>query len=108
MSTNHPLPDQFKELNPFLSTWALPTESERNARRRSSTMEEIQSFYEAILPLMDEIILYLNQYPLDKMPEDTTRLLHLALSFMEISPAVELFGEPDESGVFDAARLKIE
>ena len=70
-------------------------------------MEEIRAFYEAILPRMDEVITYLNQYPLEAMPEDATRLFYLALSFMEISPAVELFGEPDESGVFEAERFKI-
>ncbi|CAN5690040.1 hypothetical protein BH20ACI3_BH20ACI3_08680 [soil metagenome] len=104
---SHLLPDQFRELNSFVETWALVTESERNARRRSSTMEEIQKFYNAILPRMDEIITHLNQYPLDSLPEDAKRLFYLALSFMEVSPAVELLGEPDETGAFEAARFKI-
>jgi len=107
MTTNYSLPDQFRDLNPFVGGWALATESERNKKRLSSTMEEIQGFYDALLSRMDEIIMYLNQYPLDEMPEEAKRLLYLALSFMEISTAVELFGEPDESGVFEAARLRI-
>lgn len=101
------LPNQFADLTLFVQTWALPTESARNAMRRSSRMEEIRAFYDAMLPRMDEIIAYLNQYPLDDMPGEAARLLHMALSFMEVSPAVELFGEPDESGVFPAERLKI-
>jgi hypothetical protein len=107
MSTERGLPSKFWDLNSFATPWALATETERNQKRRSSTMEEIQVFYEAILPRMEEIILYLNQYPLDGIPEDGKRLLNLALSFMEVSPAVELFHEPDESGVFAAERFKI-
>jgi hypothetical protein len=70
-------------------------------------MEEIQAFYEAMLPRMDEIINYLNQYPLDGLPAEAKRLFDLALSLMEISPAVELFKEPDETGAFEATRFKI-
>ncbi|HKZ80387.1 MAG TPA: hypothetical protein VJ124_19080 [Pyrinomonadaceae bacterium] len=107
MASEHYLPDQFQELNSFSERWALATERERNDRRRSSTMEEIQKFYDAILPRMDEIINYLNQYPLDGLPVDARRLFYLALSFMEISPSVELFREPDETGAFEATRFKI-
>jgi hypothetical protein len=107
MVSEYPLPVQFQELNSFSEGWALATERERNARRRSSTMEEIQRFYEAMLPRMDEIINYLNQYPLDAMPADAKRLFYLALSFMEVSPSVELFKEPDETGAFEATRFQI-
>ncbi len=102
-----PLPQQFQELAAFIDKWSLATERERNACRRASTMEEIQQFYDAMLPRMNGLIEYLNQYPLDALPEDAERLFYLALSFMEVSPAVELFREPDESGAFDAARFVI-
>lgn len=107
MSAIDLLPEQFKGLDPLAREWALASESERNKKRRSSTMEEIRAFYQAVLPRMDQIVAYLNRYPLGEMPEDAERLFYLALSFMEVSPAVELFGEPDESGVFPADRLKI-
>ncbi len=102
-----PLPSQFNQLNSLAEKWALASELDRNDRRRSSTMEEIQSCYDAMLPRMDEIIAYLNQYPLNNLPADAQRLFYLALSFMEISPAIELFKEPDETGVFAAGRFKI-
>lgn len=100
------LPEPFSDLESFAS-WALPAERERNGRRRASTMEGLRAFYDAILPRMDEIIAYLDQYPLDAMPDDARCLLLMGLSFMEISPAVELLGEPDESGVFEASRFTI-
>ena len=107
MDDNHSLPNQFKDLTPFVSSWALATESERNKKRLSSTMEEIQAYYNTLLPRIDGIIAYLNQFSLGKMPGEAIRLLYLALSFMEISPAVELFGQPDEANVFEAARFRI-
>lgn len=100
------LPNQFKDLD-FLGEWALASELGRNRKRRESTMEEIQRCYHALLPRMDEIVAYLNSYTLDDLSPDAQRLLYLALSFMEISPAVELFNEPDENGVFAATRFKI-
>lgn len=106
MTISNSLPVQFEDLNNF-TAWALPTETERNRKRRASTMAELQSFYDAILPRMDAVIAYLNQFPLDQMPVEAQRLFYMALSLMEISTAVELLGEPDESGVFDAERFKI-
>jgi hypothetical protein len=101
------LPETFEDLSPYVSAWALKTQAERNKKRRVSTMEELRTFYNALLPRMEEIIRYLDQYPLDGMPEEATKLLQLALSFVEVSPAVELIGEPDEAGVFAAERLII-
>jgi hypothetical protein len=107
MTTPNLLPEAFESLSTYVSAWALKTEIERNKKRRTSTMEELRTFYAALLPRMDEIIQYLNQYPLDGMPAEATRLFQLALSFMEVSPAVELIGEPDETGVFAAERFTI-
>jgi hypothetical protein len=99
------LPDQFKELEPFLEAWALPTRAERHRKRLSSTMQEIQSFYDAILPRMEKIISCLNQYPLDAMPEEARNLYYLALSLAEVAPAVELFKQPAVVDGFDPARF---
>lgn len=107
MSAKHALPTEFQDLECFSEKWALATEVERNKQRRGSTMEELNEYYEAILPRMDAIITYLNEYPFEQMPEDAKRLLYMGLSLMEISPAIELLGEPDESGVFEAARFNI-
>jgi hypothetical protein len=99
------LPADFAELDPFVSDWALPTEPERSLKRRTSNMTQIQAFYQAIMSRMEKIIEHLNGFPLESLPEPERRLLYLALSVMEISFAVEVFGEPEESGMFDATRL---
>jgi hypothetical protein len=99
------LPDPFKDLEPFVSSWALAKEAERNRKRLSSTMEEIRAFYQALLPRMEAIIAYLNRFPLEEMPEDARRLFYLTLSLAEISPAVELYGEPGVIDGFESARF---
>lgn len=99
------VPDQFKDLGAFAPAWTLATETERNHRRLSSSMEELQALYEAMLPQMDAIFEYLNQFPLDNMPEDAKRLFYLTLSFAEIAPAVELFKQPSVIDGFESARF---
>lgn len=88
------LPAGFEDLEPFVG-WSLASERERNHKRLSSSMSEIQALYDALLPRMDEIINYLNKQPLDDMPEDARRLFHLSLALAEIAPAVEFYKQPD-------------
>ena len=105
MSTNM-LPRQFSALEDLAKEWALPTEAERVQKRLSSAMPEIRAFYDAILPHMEEVLAYLNQFPLDDMPPDATRLLHLSFSLAEVSLAVEWWGEPGVPDGYDPARWK--
>ncbi len=49
------LPENFEELERFVSAWSLPTEQERNRKRRGSSMQEIRSFYDAMLQRMPAI-----------------------------------------------------
>jgi len=99
----HVLPEQFEDLTPYLA-WSLPTDRERSVKRQSSSMGEINAFYHAMLPRMDEILSYLEQYPLERVPADVQRLFYLTLSLAKIAPAVEMYGEPNAEGL-DALRL---
>ncbi|MBA2526252.1 MAG: hypothetical protein H0V18_10820 [Pyrinomonadaceae bacterium] len=89
------LPAGFEDLERFVDAWSLASERERNRQRLSSSMEEIQALYDALLPRMDEVIGYLNQQPLNDMPEDARRLFHLSLALAEIAPAVEFYKQPE-------------
>jgi hypothetical protein len=88
------LPAGFEDLQTF-ADWSLVSERERNHKRLSSSMSEIQALYDALLPRMEEIINYLNKQPLDNMTEDARRLFHLSLALAEIAPAVEFYKQPD-------------
>ena len=99
------LPDQFSDLEGFAAAWSLETERERSRRRRSSTMPEIQAFYDTILPRAAAIIEYLNGFSLDEMPEREKALFYMLLSLAEVANAVEIFQQPQVIDGFDPERF---
>ena len=48
------LPAGFADLEPFTASGALATEKERFAKRLASSMDELQAFYDAALPRLDD------------------------------------------------------
>jgi hypothetical protein len=87
------LPAAFADLEPF-TAWALATERERFAKRLSSTMDELQAFYDAAFPRLEEAIAYLDGFDLTALPEDATRLLWLCYSLINASFPVEVWRQP--------------
>src|SRR5579862_110447 len=87
------LPPEFAELEPF-ADWALATEPERYAKRLSSTMFEMQAFYDAALPRLEDAASYLEELPLDALPDDATRLLQLCYSLINVSFPIEAWRQP--------------
>jgi hypothetical protein len=105
MSSTAPrLPEEFRDLERF-SDWSLATERERQYKRLASEMSELHEFYGAMLPRVEEIVSYLNQFPLDALPDEARHLLNLCLSVVEVSNAVEMFGQPAVIDGFDAERF---
>ena len=67
------LPSEFSDLEPFASRWCLLTEAERYAARLSSSMSEIQTFYDAAMARGEDMIAYCDRYPLKGMPEQAVK-----------------------------------
>ena len=88
------LPSEFGDLEPFAADWCLPTERERFAKRMSSSMDEMQAFYDAFFPRAEAAIAYCDQFPLDELPEDAERLLQLLYSLVMASFPVEAWRQP--------------
>lgn len=103
-----PLPPGFEGLSVHTPRWALPTEAARNLARRTASMEELESFYQAMLPQMERIIAFLNGRELSALDGPEQDLLALAKSFMEAAISVELFREPDPADAFPGDRYRIE
>ena len=57
-------------------------------------MDEIQEFYDAIMPRAEAAMQYLDKLPLDDLPEDAWRLLKLLYSLIVMSFAVEIWKQP--------------
>ena len=100
------LPGQFQELEQFVELWAFATENERSRKRWSSTPEDFQSFYDAMVPRLDEILGYLDGFPVDDLPADAVPLFHLAVAVAEVAPHVEFYkGAAKVPYSFDARRM---
>ena len=66
-------------------------EPERYAERMASSMEEMQEFYDAAYPRVEEAIDYCEKFPLDELPEDALNLLHLIYSLIMVSMPVDVW-----------------
>jgi hypothetical protein len=60
----------------------------------SSTMDDMQAFYDAIHPRVEAAIAYCDRFPLDDLPADAANLLRLVYSFVIVSFPVELWRQP--------------
>ncbi len=87
MSTTTPRPE-ISGLENHLAAWGLPTTEKRLSKRLSSNMEEVRSFYDAMLPRLPEFIEYLNQFPLDTIPQEAHQLAWASLAMCEVDNAI--------------------
>ena len=97
------LPELFADLEPYVG-WGLPTEPQRIQMRYQSSDEELKTFYDAMLPRLHQIAAYLNQFPLDQMPDQPALLFRMAKALMEMSNTVEK-GRSNVAWAFPAARF---
>jgi len=88
------LPPQFADLEPWVSDWSLATENERYEKRENSTFDEIQAFYNAMVPRSDAATSYLDEIPLDQFSAQDKRLMYLLYSLVTIAFAVEVWKQP--------------
>lgn len=88
------LPAEFADLEPFAGKWCLATERERYGTRLASTTEEMQAFYDAVVPRAEEAMAYLEGLPFDALPDDAANLLHLLYSMIQVSFPVEVWRQP--------------
>ena len=82
------LPAGFADLERF-ADWCIASEPERYAKRLASSMEEIQAFYDALVPRAEAVLEYLDRYTLDDMPQEALQLMYLMYSLITVSFAVE-------------------
>ncbi len=84
------LPPEFSDLAPY-ADWALKTEAERYAKRLASSMDELQEFYDAAFPRLEDAMAHCDQHPLDDLPPEATHLLWLCYSLVNVSFPVEVW-----------------
>jgi hypothetical protein len=87
------LPPEFADLEPF-TDWCLVTEAERYAKRLSSSMDEMQAFYDAAFPRLEAILAHLDALDLNDLPDDARQLLLLSYSLINVSFPIEVWRQP--------------
>jgi hypothetical protein len=85
-------PARFSTLDRFAS-WALPQEAERHKKKSAATMAEVREFYDAVLPLLPQVLEYLNEFDVSALPPREQRLLELCLAMVEAAMSIEMFNE---------------
>ncbi len=87
------LPADFADLEPFAG-WSLETEAERYEKRLASSLDELQAFYDAAFPRLEEAMAYLDQLDINALPDEATALLWLCYSLVNASFPVEVWRQP--------------
>lgn len=105
--TEKEFPVEFDDLLDLVDDWALPSQQVRNDKRVSCSIQELQAFYDRMLPRIKEISAYLDRYPIGAMPPAAVTLLFLGMMLMEIAPAVEVMKTPDVISDYPRERLII-
>ena len=99
------LPEPFKDLEDLARVWSLPTETERSAQRNRSSREQLAALNDSLLPRIEAVFAYLDQFNLDSLPDDAKRLLFLTLSLAEIAPMLHFYNGEPPAHVLDSSRL---
>lgn len=103
---NNDLPKQFDALREFVGDWVLDSEQARLEKRLNTNYEAIKLFYERIIPLMPDIMKYLEDKPVSPDTQCDTNLMFLALSCVEVSRIFEVWGKSDvRADYFDPKRI---
>jgi hypothetical protein len=90
------LPPEFRELEPFVSQWAVTGKAARHRRRLESTDAERRAFYDAMLPRIREMVSFIDQQPINQLTPERHSLLQLALSLIEASMTIEIYNAETE------------
>ncbi len=101
-TTSTVLPEQFADLAPF-TEWVLETWRERYEHRLASTMDDMQAFYDAMMPRLEEILAYCDGFDIDDLPDGARNVLLMAFSLCEVSFPIEAWRQPrvPDSGAAD-------
>jgi hypothetical protein len=84
----------FDDLKDIINIWGLETPHQRLQKRSSSSLPELRAFYDRIVPRLEDILNFLNQFPLHGIPEEYKKLGYTALATLEVDDAINLWKRP--------------
>ena len=105
MSTARPA--QLQVLDPYVAQWGLPTLQQRREKRLRSTLEELREFHDAMLPHLEAVIEFLNQFPPDRIPDEHRALGYAALAMCEVDDPVNKWRSVTLTEALDPRHFRI-
>lgn len=99
------LPERYRQLERFAEEWILPSQTARLTKRLASKFADLRALYDAMTPLLPEILVEFNNRPISELTAEENNLLELSYSLAMIAPAVEFFGQPAVACGFDARKF---
>lgn len=105
-ATTTTLPTHLATFASQTAEWALATQNERQHKRLHSSREALKSFYTTALPVLQDILNYVDQFPVGEIPPEGQPVFYIALSLAEVAPHIELYrGDPKVPFSFEEARF---
>ena len=98
------LPDAFEDLAPF-ADWALETERARTEKKVVASMDEIRTFYDAMIPRIEKVLAFLEDHFGGDMPTEAHRLYLMSLSLVDIAIIVEFYKQREAVRACDPLRF---
>jgi hypothetical protein len=102
------LPQEFADLQDLAADWSLSTERERQGKRLASSMQELRSVYDRLVPRAEAILEHMRLLEAGgkpkTIPEESHNLIYLLYSLAEIGQAIEVHGQPEVVNGFEAKR----
>jgi len=75
----------FSHLDPLIKKWDIDTVSGRIRKRTESTLQEMQEFHDAML---EKLITFLNQFPVEGIPQEYQPLKNAVLCMLHVDRPV--------------------
>jgi hypothetical protein len=89
------LPPEFSQFEYLVPEWSIEDGHERYVKRVNSSMEQIRAFYDAVFPIAEEAVAYVDKFDYSEpLPDDVANLRNLLYSLITVSLAVELWKQP--------------
>src|SRR5882724_5145368 len=91
-------PKEFADLEAVGRPWSIGSGEERHRKRSRSSMEDMEVFYEAVLPRAHEILAYCDRFDLRNPPRQVRALMNMLHSLIVVSFPVEVWKQARAPG----------
>ena len=82
-------------LDAHKAEWGNADAHQRLSKRSDADYSDIKKFYAAVVPRLEQIMEFLNQYPVNDIPDQFKPLAYMALATCEVDDPVNIWGSSE-------------